>query len=145
MLAERVDLPKYRNVPPPCNCYSLEERPIIPALKNRIRVGWRLISFKWGFDPGFRNEQGQTKGHGKGFDLVWVGAEDAGRRNKQIASDCAIDRQAKISCHSRFHNVAQRSRFERGANEIGILINRQENDSSLGPALSQFNGSLDAT
>lgn len=58
---------------------------------------------------------------GKGFDLVWVGAEDAGRRNKELASDCAIDRQAKITCHSRFDNVAQRPRFECGANEIGIL------------------------
>lgn len=58
------------------------------------------------------------------IELVWVGAENAGRRDKQVAPDCAVDRQAKVSCHSRFHNVAQRSGLECGADEIGILIDR---------------------
>src|SRR6266850_6120457 len=84
-------------------------------------------------------------GLGKGVALVGVGAENAGRRDKQAAADCSIDRRAQITCHSRLYYVAQRSCSECGANEIGILIDRQENYSILGPVLSQFNGSLDAT
>ena len=36
----------------------------------------------------------------KGVALVGIGTENAGRRDKRVAADCAIDRRAQIACHS---------------------------------------------
>lgn len=64
--------------------------------------------------------------------------------NEETTCERFVDRGQEVCSHSRFHDISEGAGGEAGTDEIGVGMNRQENDLGGATGLIQLIGRLDA-